>query len=70
VSVFVVLVHIQLDKLTYYWEGPIGFAGSHTGAGYLEMAGYWGHYRRHSGAMRRIEPGISRFRVCVSRIPE
>jgi predicted secreted hydrolase len=40
VSVFVVLVHIQLDKLTYYWEGPIGFAGSHTGVGYLGMAGY------------------------------
>jgi predicted secreted hydrolase len=23
-----------------YWEGPIGFAGSHTGVGYLEMTGY------------------------------
>jgi predicted secreted hydrolase len=23
-----------------YWEGPIGFAGSHTGLGYLEMTGY------------------------------
>jgi predicted secreted hydrolase len=23
-----------------YWEGPISFAGSHTGAGYLEMTGY------------------------------
>ncbi|MBN8980105.1 MAG: iron ABC transporter permease [Rhizobiales bacterium] len=23
-----------------YWEGPISFRGSHTGAGYLEMTGY------------------------------
>jgi predicted secreted hydrolase len=23
-----------------YWEGPINFAGSHTGLGYLEMTGY------------------------------
>jgi len=23
-----------------YWEGPIGFSGSHTGEGYLEMTGY------------------------------
>ncbi len=23
-----------------YWEGPISFAGSHTGEGYLEMTGY------------------------------
>ena len=23
-----------------YWEGPIGFSGSHTGLGYLEMTGY------------------------------
>ncbi len=23
-----------------YWEGPISFAGSHTGFGYLEMTGY------------------------------
>ncbi len=23
-----------------YWEGPISFAGSHTGLGYLEMTGY------------------------------
>jgi predicted secreted hydrolase len=23
-----------------YWEGPISFAGSHTGVGYLEMTGY------------------------------
>lgn len=23
-----------------YWEGPIGFKGSHTGVGYLEMTGY------------------------------
>jgi predicted secreted hydrolase len=23
-----------------YWEGPITFAGSHTGVGYLEMTGY------------------------------
>ena len=23
-----------------YWEGPIRFAGSHTGLGYLEMTGY------------------------------
>jgi predicted secreted hydrolase len=23
-----------------YWEGPIGFAGSHSGIGYLEMTGY------------------------------
>ncbi len=23
-----------------YWEGPIGFGGSHTGLGYLEMTGY------------------------------
>jgi predicted secreted hydrolase len=23
-----------------YWEGPIGFAGSHTGVGYLELTGY------------------------------
>ncbi|OKO68054.1 lipocalin-like domain-containing protein [Bradyrhizobium sp. AS23.2] len=23
-----------------YWEGPISFAGSHTGIGYLEMTGY------------------------------
>lgn len=23
-----------------YWEGPISFGGSHTGAGYLEMTGY------------------------------
>jgi hypothetical protein len=25
---------------------------------------------RHSGATRSVEPGISRFRVCASRIPE
>ena len=25
---------------TPYWEGPIGFHGSHTGVGYLEMTGY------------------------------
>jgi len=23
-----------------YWEGPISFAGSHSGVGYLEMTGY------------------------------
>ena len=23
-----------------YWEGPIGFSGSHSGVGYLEMTGY------------------------------
>ena len=23
-----------------YWEGPIGFVGSHSGVGYLEMTGY------------------------------
>ena len=23
-----------------YWEGPISFAGSHAGLGYLEMTGY------------------------------
>jgi predicted secreted hydrolase len=23
-----------------YWEGPIGFHGSHEGTGYLEMTGY------------------------------
>ena len=23
-----------------YWEGPISFAGSHKGVGYLEMTGY------------------------------
>ena len=23
-----------------YWEGPIGFAGSHNGVGYLELTGY------------------------------
>jgi len=23
-----------------YWEGPIGFAGSHSGVGYLELTGY------------------------------
>jgi predicted secreted hydrolase len=23
-----------------YWEGPIGFSGSHTGVGYLELTGY------------------------------
>jgi predicted secreted hydrolase len=23
-----------------YWEGPIGFHGSHNGKGYLEMTGY------------------------------
>jgi predicted secreted hydrolase len=23
-----------------YWEGPIGFQGSHSGVGYLEMTGY------------------------------
>ena len=23
-----------------YWEGPIGFTGSHSGVGYLEMTGY------------------------------
>ena len=23
-----------------YWEGPISFAGSHRGVGYLEMTGY------------------------------
>ena len=23
-----------------YWEGPISFAGSHSGEGYLEMTGY------------------------------
>jgi hypothetical protein len=26
--------------------------------------------RRHSGAMRSIEPGISRFRIHASRAPE
>jgi pyrimidine deaminase RibD-like protein len=28
------------------------------------------HYHRHSGAMRSIEPGISRFRVRAPRAPE
>ena len=23
-----------------YWEGPIGFVGSHSGVGYLELTGY------------------------------
>jgi predicted secreted hydrolase len=23
-----------------YWEGPISFAGSHAGVGYLELTGY------------------------------
>jgi predicted secreted hydrolase len=23
-----------------YWEGPIRFAGSHSGVGYLELTGY------------------------------
>jgi len=23
-----------------YWEGPISFAGSHSGVGYLELTGY------------------------------
>jgi predicted secreted hydrolase len=23
-----------------YWEGPIRFAGSHDGVGYLELTGY------------------------------
>ena len=23
-----------------YWEGPLQFAGSHSGSGYLEMTGY------------------------------
>jgi predicted secreted hydrolase len=23
-----------------YWEGPMSFAGSHAGVGYLEMTGY------------------------------
>jgi len=23
-----------------YWEGPISFAGSHDGVGYLELTGY------------------------------
>ena len=23
-----------------YWEGPIRFAGSHAGGGYLELTGY------------------------------
>ena len=23
-----------------YWEGPISFAGSHAGIGYLELTGY------------------------------
>jgi predicted secreted hydrolase len=23
-----------------YWEGPINFAGSHRGVGYLELTGY------------------------------
>ena len=23
-----------------YWEGPIRFAGSHAGVGYLELTGY------------------------------
>ena len=23
-----------------YWEGPVGFAGSHSGVGYLELTGY------------------------------
>ena len=23
-----------------YWEGPISFAGSHRGVGYLELTGY------------------------------
>ena len=31
----------ELDGTSFpYWEGPIGFAGSHTGVGYLEMTGY------------------------------
>lgn len=29
-----------MDTLFPYWEGPIAFDGSHSGAGYLEMTGY------------------------------
>ena len=30
-----------------YWEGPISFAGSHRGVGYLELRGYWAKPRNH-----------------------
>ncbi len=29
-----------MDTSVAYWEGPIRFAGSHSGRGYLEMTGY------------------------------
>ncbi|MEO1477797.1 MAG: lipocalin family protein, partial [Bacteroidota bacterium] len=29
-----------MDTSFEYWEGPIRFAGSHEGVGYLEMTGY------------------------------
>ena len=29
-----------MDVSLPYWEGPVRFAGSHTGRGYLEMTGY------------------------------
>lgn len=29
-----------MDTAISYWEGPIRFSGSHSGAGYLEMTGY------------------------------
>ena len=41
-------------------------SGAAAGAG----KGGLSNKRRHSGTRRRREPGISRFRVCASRIPE
>ncbi|MEP1765388.1 MAG: lipocalin-like domain-containing protein [Sulfitobacter sp.] len=29
-----------MDTAVPYWEGPVSISGSHTGSGYLEMAGY------------------------------
>ena len=29
-----------VDTVIPYWEGPVSFAGSHSGFGYLEMTGY------------------------------
>ncbi|MFL2803064.1 MAG: lipocalin-like domain-containing protein [Paracoccaceae bacterium] len=29
-----------LDTIVPYWEGPVSFAGTHQGFGYLEMTGY------------------------------
>lgn len=35
-----------MDTTFAYWEGPVRFAGTHSGVGYLEMTGYGGDSRK------------------------